>query len=828
MAQPSEDQTRYCADAEAHTSNHILSPQPSFHPMKESLVQSLETAHLPAYTDTSFHESRLSPNLSYDCSSSSSSNRHSISDISRHEMENDVEHINSRASSRSSVSSVPASVLLHPADQLEQFGSPGHHNQVAGYTVEEDEADFGGFDRSPQSMRTIRQREAAFRKPSSVRAMQMYTEDEADVDEFLSPPRRRQSVRSPGMSCTKRSSFYSPKTSHTKPASKKEYPLVLLHCTLLAPSLPVPGAAEPHYQKIVEEVLPSQYWKRWRRLQDKVGSGVLRERGVLISHPEDLYDVLEERLLESLELQRPIVHRGHFIGHEKAGAGSEEETSDRDDSETDGEQGDECPDCGGRVLHHSDVNRKWEIRVYAANGLMRAGAWAAAWKEMEKVDVEVGVWLPSDVRRALEKRLEEALPAVASQSIEIPLAPSDSVTPRMELPAAPFYSQSNVLKDIKPGANDMHHFNAGKSNVHPREPGSKANNEIPLRTLLFNYIRVLAADRRNIALAVMSVLVVFLTIGMRSQNDQIEHVLHAFSQDEPHAPSLIAQVNVVTAVPVLSTIDSDSSLMENLIPTSSVMLPMPIADSPVQLRAKQTFSSIPAAAPETLLVDSKPTVEMESPAATGIAMDVKPRIDASATPVVDSTEHAPLVDSTIDLEPTIASVVGTEFENIAENTGDADSIINAESTNLDEPSGLDTDVERTEFNKPTEPKISHQVFESVEAAEPAAESNSTGRDMESAVDAGLSITSEENSDSSLKAEKSASTESIISANADPRDEHVAEEADDSLSASDKIHLGSSEDESSKLGDPFEAICPAHLPILTHESTCPRLWEMKHE
>ena len=36
---------------------------------------------------------------------------------------------------------------------------------------------------------------------------------------------------------------------------------------------------------------------------------------------------------------------------------------------------------------------------------MGAGAWAAAWQEMEQVDVEINVWLPEDIRQELEAKL---------------------------------------------------------------------------------------------------------------------------------------------------------------------------------------------------------------------------------------------------------------------------------------------------------------------------------------------------------------------------------------------------------------------------------------
>jgi hypothetical protein len=597
------------SDTEVDASDHILSPQPFDPPSNELLVASLETAHLSSDTGSTIDDGQMSIQ-SYEYSSSGSSTRHSTSDIFGREMDDELEEMKSRASSRSSFSSVPASVLIHPVDHIKQMSTMGIHEQLAGYSIEEDEANFGGFDRPPQSIRTIRQREAAFRKPSSVRAMQMHTEDEGDEDEFLTPPRRRQGMRSPGTSPLKRSPYYSPKTSQNKPSVKKEYPLVLLHCTLLAPSLPVPGASELHNQKIVEEVLPPQYWKRWRRLQDKVGSGVLRDRGVLISHPEDLYDMLEERLLESLELQRPLVHRGHFIGHEEADPGSEGEVSDREESETDGEQGDECPDCGGRVFHQSDTNRKWEIRVYAANGLMRAGAWAAAWKEMEKVDVEVGVWLPSDIRRALEKRLAEEHMAVSTEHAHPAIAFSDGEKLGMDSRRLSVQTHSRTFSDAgsfrSSGPPDQSQLEEKRLDL----PQVNQEHEIALQTLVINYIRVLAGDRRNVALFFMSILVVFLAVGFRPHNNQLQDALHSSAHEVFVETPVAPKVDMNVDVPAFSVTSSSASLLESIIPTSSVVASMPVSELAAPTPVQEIISPSTVAGIETLAFDPESTPEV--------------------------------------------------------------------------------------------------------------------------------------------------------------------------------------------------------------------------
>ena len=302
-------------------------------------------------------------------------------------------------SSRSSISSLPASVaasaMIQPPDAItptkSQVGEQGVKNAIPPESPEED---------------LQRARGSPFRHPSSVRAMQM-----RDDDDFSLAHRRRDSQmtgrmsnfsgRSSNISSPSKRRIRASQSSPTKQSKlKKEYPLVLLHCTLLPPTVSVPSTSA-HKATSLAEVLPEDYWRRWKLLNDRVSGSEIQTRGVLIPHPKGDYDLLEERLLESLELSQPRIRAGHYVGGEE---------EDAESSETDGEdmeQGLPCPDCGRKVVSDLNRDRKWEVRVYAANGLMRAGAWSAAWSEMEKIDVEVGVWLPEHVKRDVEAALQE-------------------------------------------------------------------------------------------------------------------------------------------------------------------------------------------------------------------------------------------------------------------------------------------------------------------------------------------------------------------------------------------------------------------------------------
>ncbi|KAB8257228.1 fungal-specific transcription factor domain-containing protein [Aspergillus pseudonomiae] len=253
-------------------------------------------------------------------------------------------HMNSRPSQmHPSAGSHVSDILIESQDidmasleQQDQF--PFTFNMLSHSWGDHNDTDRGEMEEHLRLTPTVRKHHSVFRKSSSVRAMQMHTEDEGD-GEYLTPPKRRGGHHmSDGSSQLKRSSYYSPTGLVAKQKSQKDYPLVLLHCNLLPPSLPIPGLVDYPDQKLLREVLPPEYWRRWKLLEEKIGSVVLRERGVLISHPEDMYDLLEERLLESLELQRPRFDHGHFLGHEETDTDRDSQFT-AEESATDDEQG---------------------------------------------------------------------------------------------------------------------------------------------------------------------------------------------------------------------------------------------------------------------------------------------------------------------------------------------------------------------------------------------------------------------------------------------------------------------------------------------------------
>ncbi|EDN05696.1 predicted protein [Histoplasma mississippiense (nom. inval.)] len=432
-------------------------------------------------------------------------------------------HAARSTSSRSSISSLPGSVVVYPPGKHDYNGTitpsnfRGHYMQhyIESNNDQPIPVDSKDFKKNTYTSRLskiapgVRDRDSPFRHPSSVLAMQMGDEEDCDGygyeydNEKTTPSRyRKRRGNGRGHSCQSVSGMSMRSLVSTPPSARwnykspptkgepvqKEYPLVLLHCTLLPPSLTLPhGLGRPSAQ-LLEEILPEKYWARWKLLEDKiVNSGVLRDRGLLISHPQEMYDLLEERLLESLELVRPRLGYGHFLGRED------------EDSADDG-----------------------------------------AWREMEKVDVEVGLALPVEIKRELERRITEEGKMKIEQELRLleeeqrrreiygePPPPTQEAIDGLGDDVVPPF-QSDFDRPSPPPTFEQPEPRATVLSVstykhgHEHEMIPAKSDEIDLQTLCANYIRVLASDTRNVALA-------FLSSKLSHRNTH-QTVLHIFAK----------------------------------------------------------------------------------------------------------------------------------------------------------------------------------------------------------------------------------------------------------------------------------------------------------
>lgn len=291
---------------------------------------------------------------------------------------------------------------------------------------------------------TPRKDRPRFRNPESVRAMQMSSPPLLPIHEpsrehlkgsyKLMTPSRSGRSETP-MSKKSGSRRGSARENHSPMPilTPQQAPLVLLHVTILPPQV-------PYSHDLMVKIMPEWLVENYKLLDEKLQDIILMRRGVLIPHPRDEYDLLEERILESLELQVPrLLKCGHFVAPEDTdlddGTGRDSRmsggtiTEDHDWKEdlAEGEDASICTDCHHEVKKPGKGvgvgSRRWDIKVYAANGLMRAAAWTACYNEMERCDVEISPWIPEELRKTMERRaLENSLKIDRPQSTSQPIA----------------------------------------------------------------------------------------------------------------------------------------------------------------------------------------------------------------------------------------------------------------------------------------------------------------------------------------------------------------------------------------------------------------------
>ncbi|KAI1456455.1 hypothetical protein F4805DRAFT_475797 [Annulohypoxylon moriforme] len=309
---------------------------------------------------------------------------------SHHDADEDVFSDKSPRSSLGSFDGVPESGKAHrDSDNITTVRRSPRISDISQYEREYEKEEFvptiRGTPRPP------------FRTPSDVRAMQMSSPPPSVLGSPRSTKRHFPTVSRLGT--PNPSAQYSPKRMSTPQRFKgrKEAPLVLLHVTLL-PLRWVWGDLLNNLEMDEMSDQAKTLRESWRILQDRVGDTVI-ERGILLGHPQNDYEVLEERLLEALELplrrRARILECGHYLGP------SNEHTIDDDESEDEWGSGRShagdfkdkrhwCGTCKNEIRYDSlGPGKIFRVKVYASNGLMRAGAWAACWKEMERVDVEI-------------------------------------------------------------------------------------------------------------------------------------------------------------------------------------------------------------------------------------------------------------------------------------------------------------------------------------------------------------------------------------------------------------------------------------------------------
>ncbi|KAF2735700.1 hypothetical protein EJ04DRAFT_511650 [Polyplosphaeria fusca] len=603
---------------------------------------------------------------------------------------------------------------------------------------------------------TPRKERPPFRNPSSVRAMQMSSPPPFNTFENTRGLKGTYKLATPTASArsntpvsatgsrrsgSQREVQQSPRPT---PTPQQHFPLVLLHVTILPMQFPYP-------QEVMAKVMPTWLLDNYKLLEDKLKDIVMMRRGLLVPHPKDEYDILEERILESLDLKLPVLLRcGHFVPPgEESESGEEEDAASVTDASTgrgsrmsgetisveeDADDESLCTDCHRQVKKPGKGigkgKRKWDIKIYAANGLMRAGAWSAAWSDMERCDVDISPWIPDDMRKALDKyieeeeaeamrkraheaevqrlvdeettrlkRIEEEAQKRREEEAELRKAFEEEVareqraeeeaeekkrvedawhekleeakeTIRLEIEAQSLAEANSVAERFRaleeelkkerasvptpPPASDQAAFSdppRTQSRGRPRSTSRRPSlEEIPLGTLLRNYLVLLARDQKNIAILLLSAFVVFLAMQLTPGAS-----LHLQPSDLPSGLPDDLLHPISSVVVVTSTVTATTTAISVSVSPSVVTQIEPYAESVIE----QATTSLPAPTPSEIELEHVSEVAMSSRALsleTPVAVLDKGSPDSSTTSILPESstleETENLLTLSTSAEPT--------------------------------------------------------------------------------------------------------------------------------------------------------------------------------
>ncbi|KAI6836813.1 hypothetical protein KC340_g1068 [Hortaea werneckii] len=380
--------------------------------------------------------------------------------------------------------------------------------------------------RATQPIHTPRVIRPSFMRPESVKRMQLNSPPPfgagsprqslpkaRGINSRPATPRSHHSAKVRGSPNPRHQARYS-----THELESKQNPLVLLHITVLPVNI-------PWRHEIVQEIMPAPILDQIYLLRSKL-TEIVMQRGILIPHPREEYELLEERVLEALELrQERITKDGHF--HRPRGSASSIWTSDSTDSglgsSVEAASDPECcPTCSYGASKSASTG-VWKINIYAANGLMRAAAWSAAWSEMERVDVEILPAVPDDIRRLLDSRRDEEA-STPGNGNEIPAA-SPRVSLSTQMPTDHIEPQPSVLAgEASQGGNQTSEMDILRQQavlrvpaeqifpVRPKKQGSSSDelpqiyrpSQIPLSMLIRNYLILLLRDGKHVIAFVLA------------------------------------------------------------------------------------------------------------------------------------------------------------------------------------------------------------------------------------------------------------------------------------------------------------------------------------
>ncbi|KAI4722199.1 hypothetical protein E4T48_01559 [Aureobasidium sp. EXF-10727] len=284
-------------------------------------------------------------------------------------------------------------------------------------------------------------------------------------------------------------------------------PLVLLHVTVLPPRL-------PWNRTVLDAALPPELKRQFGVLRAAT-SGLVAQRGILIAHPREEFELLEESVLEALDL---LPERIGYDGQYRPRTPNTVTEGEVDDEETEMSI---CNTC--QRIHVGDA---WYTRVYAANGLMRAGAWSACFSEMERVDCEIRPCISEHICRRLdEMQLAEDIanergshdPATQARcEPESAAAPKQHIQSRL---MAPDREGTAVATDKQHNPKIQSKLSTTSTPYDDLPPIYQAK-DVPLSLLLRNYLYLVLRDRRNLAIFFLALTLLVCTFcGMSAPQE---------------------------------------------------------------------------------------------------------------------------------------------------------------------------------------------------------------------------------------------------------------------------------------------------------------------
>lgn len=533
-----------------------------------------------------------------------------------------------------------------------------------------------------------------FRTPSSVRAMQM----SSPTPSIFSSPRsaKRTSVSRLGTPTAQRLAG-SPTAKSKTPTRfkvKKEYPLVLLHVTVF----PLQWAYAHAFTS--QDIPTSLYGVRdsWRLLQEKLADTVL-ERGILLPHPQDSYETLEERLLEALELpvhpRARILKCGHYMGPFDTDV-SEESGDDMDSGLGGARDRKWCDICSREVKYMKpdpeDMQKRFRIKIYASNGLMRAGAWAAVWKEMERVDVEIepyveGYLLEDLERLALSTKVRKDQHEDEYEDIhedhdeDMERKRRDEERMREIYGTLPPPTDNIPQIESPPSPMQQTHTRQAEFSPPPTQHDQRRLKETygdSLPELLLAAIKVAMRDPRNIIICLLSaiLLVLLLRPGPAPINSTSTAVTHGEVPDVigrvEHVPVSYAEEDQIVQEPVAvieATAPKVSPVIENNSKDAETVEAM---ESPTAIPENETTAEQPLEDEEARTLLDDPSNFQETEGETS-GTGVEQFLDTSESEVVDD-EISELPETKLQIEEPaseediVSGEVPYDFSNIEDHT----------------------------------------------------------------------------------------------------------------------------------------------------------------